>query len=368
MSRYQFKLAEASDDKALCHRMSEDSMQGAISVSFRRQPSYFTGTAVQGETCQVIKCVEKNSQKLVGLGARMTLHVFINGEPQRMGYLSDLRAAKNIRGGTLLMRGYGYLKELHQSDPVPLYYSVILDGNQAAIDNITSSRAGLPAYKYMGKICTPAIHLDFKRKLFELSDVEINTANSDSMANIFEFVQKSYAKKQFSPVYKLDDMNSPRLEGLNPEDIYIATRNGEIVGVIAAWDQTNFRQTHIENYNLLLKTIKPFYNLAAKFSALKPLPKKGDRVPYFYLALTAIKDDDPDIFRALLSRLYADRRNGKWHYFIAGLHEKNPLVKVLEEYRSIKAAGHLFVVHYSEDEAYFTQLDSRIPHVEIGAV
>ncbi len=54
---------------------------------------------------------------------------------------------------------------------------------------------------------------------------------------------------------------------------------------------------------------------------------------HFYLAFCAVEHDDPAVFRMLLSHLYGQRRKGSWHYFIAGLHERNPLAQVLKEYR-----------------------------------
>lgn len=368
MSRFEFKLANASDDKALRQRMSQDVMEGSISVSFRREPSYFIGTGVQGEHAQIIKCIDKQTTQLAGLGARLTLDVFINGVPQRMGYLSDLRAAPEYRGGTLLKRGYHYLQQLHKADRVPLYYSLILEGNDLAVKNITRSRTELPVYHNMGKILTPAIHLDLYRKQIKEPGLTIQKADNSSLNEVFAFIQKQYARYQFSLVYHTNDIGSTRLYGLRTEDIFVASYQGKIVGVIAGWDQRSFRQTHVESYSPWLKIIRPAYNFAAHFSSLKPLPTEGDAVPYFYLALTAIHDDDPTIFRALLSHLYDERRLGEWHYFIAGLHEKNPLVEVLNEYRSIKAAGHLYIVHYSEETAFFKQLDQRIPHIEMGAV
>lgn len=368
MSRYEFKLADASDDKSLRLRMSEDCMEGSIRVSFRREPSYFIGSQVQGDSQQIIKCTDKNSHQLIGLGARLTLDVFINGTARRMGYLSDLRVAPSTRGGTLLARGYQYLYQLHKKDPVPLYYSLILQDNHPALNTLTQTRAGLPAYHDRGKILTPAIHLDLKRKLIKEQGLHIQRASPSSLDKVFGFVRQQYAKKQFSPVYHASDIGNSRLTGLRAEDIYIASRQGKIVGITAAWDQCSFRQTHVEKYSPWLKKIRPAYNFSARFSALKALPDEGAALPYFYLALIAIEQDDPAIFRALLAHIYQERRLGEWHYFIAGLHEQHPLVSVLNEYRSIKAAGHLFLVHYPEDQGFFKQLDQRIPHIEIGAV
>ncbi len=368
MTRFQFSLADDNDDMALRKRMSNDVLQGSIAVSFRREPSYFSGTAIQGEQAQVIKCVDRQSGQLAGLGARLQLDAFINGQQQRIGYLSDLRGDSDYRGGTLLARGYRYLRELHVADPLPLYYSLILEGNTLALNNLTDGRAGLPIYQNMGKILTPAIHLDLPRKTVTEPGLCIQAATTNQLPAVFKFIQQQYAHKQFAPIYRAEHIGRSRLSGLRANDILVATRDNKIVGTIAAWDQCHIRQTHIERYSPLLNSVRPIYNLAASVSPLKPLPAVGRVVPYFYLALVAIGNDDVSIFRALLSRLYNQRRQGKWHYFIAGFHEHHPLSAVLEEYRSIKAAGHFYLIYYPEQSSAVHRLDKRVPHIEIGAV
>ena len=129
VSCYHFELADVSDDPELRKRMAQDRLQGHIAISFRREPRYFDGCKVQGESVQVVKCTDQATGRIVGLGSRLMSNAFINGRLQRLGYLADLRTDPAYRGGTLLARGYRFLRELHETDPVPLYYSVILEGN-----------------------------------------------------------------------------------------------------------------------------------------------------------------------------------------------------------------------------------------------
>lgn len=92
MSRFDFLLAENSDDAELRQRMAEDYMPGDISLSFRREPSYFLGSQIQGEAVQVAKCIDRNSNRIIGLGCRALSLAWVNGKLQRVGYLADLRA------------------------------------------------------------------------------------------------------------------------------------------------------------------------------------------------------------------------------------------------------------------------------------
>jgi hypothetical protein len=368
VSRYVFALATADDDAQLRDRMARDWMEGEISVSFRREPNYFLGCQVQGRSFQVIKCTDTHTGQIVGLGSRLTARVWINGTVRRCGYLADLRIHPAYRRGTIVARGYRFLRQLHDADPVSLYYSLILDGNRNALENLVGGRAGLPEYRDVGFIQTPAIYLDLPKPEIRISGVQFERGSWQNLAKILDFVRLEQGKKQFAPCYFVEDFQTNRLRGLNPEDFYLAVRKNEIVGAIAAWDRRSFSQTHVEKYSRALGTMRPFYNAIARLTPLRPLPEPGAAVPCFYVGFVAIRDNDPQIFRALLRHLYRDRRRGEWHYFIVGLHEGDPLAEVLGDYRRIDAGGHLFVLHYREDRAAFDRLDGRVPYLEMATI
>lgn len=368
MTRFRFSLAGPQDDAALRRRMAEDWLPGHIGVSFRREPSYFAACRVQGDEVQVIKCVDTQHERIAGLASRALRRLWINGRPQRAGYLADLRAHPDYRNGTLLGRGYRYLRQLHAADPVPLYYTMILDGNAHARRILTSGRAGLPRYRHLGRFLTPAVHLDLPRPSIRLPGMRLTTARAEQVPDILRFIQSRYRQRQFAPAWTDTDLDGAGYPGLRPEDIYLAMRGTRIVGTLAAWDQRAFRQTHVERYSPLLRGLRPFYNGLARITPLRPLPREGQAVPHFYLAAIAIEDDDPRIFRALLRHLYRARRCGPWHYFIGGLHERDPLAGELLRYRHIPAAGHLYSVQFDDSGDAALSLDERVPYVEAGSL
>jgi len=368
MSRFEFSLATPDDDAQLRRRMASDWMEGSVAVSFRREPSYFAGCHLQGDRVQVIKCVDRATGEIIGLGSRALKTAWVNGQQTQIGYLADLRGHPDYRRGSLLARGYGLLRSLHEQEPVPFYYSVILEGNQAALGSLVGGRAGLPQYEPAGRILTPAIHLDLPKPPLQLPGITLERGTMTRLPAILAFVNRWQSPKQLAPCHTLADFGTPRLAGLTPQDFYLAIRDNELVGVVAAWDQHRVRQTYIERYAPPLAQVRSLYNLLATVTPLKPLPKPGTAIPYFYLSFVAIAHDDPAIFRYLLRQVYGDRRLGPWHYFIAGLHEADPLAAVLAEYRRIESAGQLFIVYYPEGEAAVSELDGRVPYVEMAAV
>jgi hypothetical protein len=361
-SRYQFELAREEDDPELRAQMAAGVMEGDIAITFRREPSYFGAVRVYGEATQVIKCVDTHAHRIVGLGCRSTLPVYINGTAERVGYLSDLRSLPSYRGGTLLARGFKYLKQLHDSDPVPLYLCVIYEGNEAAVKNLAGARAGLPNFRDVGRLLTPAVHLDFPRKALRLPGVTLERGSRERLPAIVGFLNEWQQFKQFAPVYRESDFATGRFRGLQAEHFLLAIKNDAIIGTVAAWDQSSMRQTHIERYSRRLAWVRPAYNFASRFTPLKPLPHPGARIPFLYFACMCARDHHADTLRVLLRAMYNSRRGGPWHYAIVGFHESDPYSHLLEEYRRIEAAGRVYMVYYPDGAQTADELELRRPY------
>jgi hypothetical protein len=356
-------LAEPADDPQLRARMAKDWMEGDIAVSFRREPDYFAGCRLQGDQVQVIVCHDMERGKIAGLGSRCTSNMYLDGKATRAGYLADLRGDPEYRKGTLLARGYRLLRNLHEADPVPVYYTVIYDTNAVALRSLVGARAGLPSYVPMGRILTPAIHLDMRKAGLTVPGVQLRRARADELGAIVTFLNTQLSARQFAPVYREQDFQpGGRCTGLAATDFFLALRDGEIVASMAAWDQAAIRQTHIERYSPVLRLLRPFYQLASAISPLKPLPAVGSRIPHLYLCCIAVAGDDVPVFRALMRFAYNALRSGPWHYAIAGLHERDPLAAVLGEYRAIAAAGILHRVDFGIPY----ELDQRLPYIEMA--
>jgi hypothetical protein len=370
-SRFYFALARPEDDPELRTRMAEGVMEGDVAITFRREPSYFDGARVYGDRSQVIKCVDAATHRLVGLGCRSTLSAYVDGVARRVGYLSDLRSMPEVRGGTLLARGFRYLRQLHETDPVPFYFCVMYEGNTLAAQSLVGGRAGLPSFRDFGRVLTPAVHLDFPRKTLRLAGVTVVRAKQQQLPAIVRFLNEWQRHEQLAPVYRESDFGAGRFAGLRAEDFLLALRGKEIVGTIAAWDQHSFRQTHVERYSRRLALVRPAYNLASRFTPLKALPGVGGRIPFLYFSCMCAHEHNTEILRLLLRSMYNSTRSGRWHYAIVGLHESDPYATLLQEYRRIEAAGRLFVVYYPgepEVAAAVERLKSGRTYVEVGCI
>src|SRR5690349_16107525 len=85
MNRYQFDLAMPADDAQLRRILAETPMEGHISLSFCREPSYFEAAAVDGRFRQTVAARDSQVGQAVGFGSRSVSNRFVNGQVRPVG-------------------------------------------------------------------------------------------------------------------------------------------------------------------------------------------------------------------------------------------------------------------------------------------
>ncbi len=345
--RVRFEPAQRKDDTELRALLHNTPMGGAISVAFLRDPGYFSATRIQGTFTQVF--IAKSGDRIVAAATRAIRPTFLNGEKIDGGYLSDLRILPEYRRGTTLVRGYRYLRELHGDGRTPIYTSVIVEDNEAALETVAANRADMPRYTDQGRILTPMIAL---KKRLPVIPADIRRATWADLPAIVKKLNEQ--KMQFQPAYTEDDLLDGRLQNLRIDNFRLLHRGGKLAGVMAAWNQRSFRQTVVKKYSGWVGTFRPLINLARK----PALPATGEALRFFYVAFAAT--DHPDDYRALLRSIYNEAVDGPDTHMIAGLHERDPRTASFEEYSRNHFAGRLFSVTFDGP----VELDNRIPYVE----
>ncbi|UOP01720.1 hypothetical protein [Kingella potus] len=226
-----------------------------------------------------------------------------------------------------------------------------MQDNAAALSTIAANRAGMPRYTPLGTVHTPVIPLLLPRRALFADGLTLTCGTQEDLPELFAFLSREAAKRQFAQHYTAEDLAGGRLKGLQAEDFLLVRRGTEIAGMLAVWEQRPFRQIHVERYCGLLRTAKPAYNAAARLLRLPLLPEAGGEIRHGYLALAMVADDDTEVFRLLLRAAYREARRRGWHYMVGSLHERDPLLPELLAYPHIGAGGRLFAVSVGEPPA-----------------
>ncbi len=361
-SRFEIGLATPEDDRELRELLRDSPVPGQISVTFEREPSFHSSCQIRGNFFQVGVGRDHKTGKIVGLGTRSVAPGFINGESMPLGYLADLRLRSQYRGGTLIARGYRFLRRLHDDARARLYTTVIFTENQSALTTIASGRAGLPQYHDRGTIHCPGINI--RRAAPPIyAGCEIVRGSEGLLPEIVACLNRNNSRRQFSPVHTVA-MFRNRWRGFRVEDFHVAVRGSHVVGVVGCWDQSSFKQTRVTGYGPRLRWMVPLVNVTRPVTGAPRYPKVGEEIRYFYLCFVAIDDDNLEVFRALLRNAYNAAVGTGFLYAILALHERDPLLPALGDYSLTPFSGRLFCATFDDGEALVRELDGRVPYVE----
>ena len=361
-SQFEIELATEADDRQLRDLLRRSSIPGAIQVTFEREPSFFDSCRIRGEFFQVGVGRDRRTGRIIGVGTRSVAPSFLNGRPTDVGYLADLRLEPEYRGGTLIVRGYRFLRKLHADRRTQLYTTVLFASNHQALTTIASGRAGLPRYHDMGLVHSPGINLR-RRKPEIRAHCDILRGSDDLLLEIVACLNRNHARRQFAPVRTAAEFTN-RYPDFSAGNFYIAVRGSKVVGVVGKWDQQSFKQTRVVGYGASLRWLVPLANALRPLTGCAAFPKVGQEVPYFYLSFIAVDEDELPVFRALLRRVYNDAVGGDQLYAMLAMHERDPLLPALREYSLTPFLGRLFCVAFEDGEAAFRSLDGRVPYVE----
>ena len=128
---------------------------------------------------------------------------------------------------------------------------------------------------------------------------------------VVAFLNREGRAKQFFPEYRVEDFGCPGglLSHLDWTDVFLAFCGAELVGVLAAWDQRAFRRWRVTGYARWLRWSRHVLNLAARLRRMPLLPKPSSPLNCFNLSLVCIRDNDREVFKALLDEIIRARQD-----------------------------------------------------------
>lgn len=367
---FRFEVASPADELALRTFSRSVDMPGAVRFSFEREPDYFGALCVEGRQSEVLVCRETKTGRVRATGHRSIKPVFVNGQPMPVGYLSGLRLEETIRNGRILGRGYQFLRERHGDGRVPFYLTTIMEDNRHATAALLSGRCGLPQYHDFGRFCCMAIGLNSRDAARVDPDLRVRNASPDDASTIIDFLQSEGRSRQFFPEYQAADFGTAGglLAHLKWDDVFLVFRGDKLVGVAAAWDQRGIRRWRVTGYANWLRALRLPFNLLAKLRRRPRLPKPGSTPDYFILSLVCIRDSDRAAFAVLLKEMVRQKRR-QYAFFLAGLHERDPLLPELLARPHFPLPSRLYVAAWKDGEPAVQKLDrGLVPYLELGSL
>ena len=346
MSALTFTLAAPADDESLRRLLRENPIPGSISLSFEREPCYFDAAVVEGPFHQTIVAREVDTGEIIAFGNRSIRPLYVNGEVREIGYMSQLRVRPEYGKGLYLARGLagGFKKylELHRDGRTPFYLMSVIEDNLPAKRLLTSGLAEYPYAQEYARLFTYAIYLLRRKHALSLpGSLQLQRGSETYIDGIVDCLNRNNSRKQFGPHWTCESLF---IANLKPSDFFLVLDGARVVGCIACWDQSAFKQTVVRGYAGPLARWRKPLNLFSRFGRWPYLPEPNTPSRYSYGSHLAIDNDDPALFAALLRALYQHNFEHGYDYFMLGLAESNPLRALLPAYRPLTYISQLYLV------------------------
>ncbi|MBI2474710.1 MAG: hypothetical protein HYV68_03335 [Candidatus Taylorbacteria bacterium] len=366
-SQFKFRLAETAEDAAIRAVLRQSPMAGNISLAFGREPSFFIAEKAGSMSNQTLIYQDQTNGKIVGIGSRCIRKLFVDGVEKPVGYLSNLRLLPEARNGMTLVRGYKFLQSLHSDGAVPYYFTTILDENTPARATLESGRAGMPKYRYIGTLATYLITI--RKPTSSKLPFEVRLCRPNDLPQAHKCLSEWNRRHQFAPVYTPGDISgeSGLLPGFSLRNFYICEDKGEIVGTLGVWNQRAFKQTVVASYSATMKVVRLFSNGIARLRGRPILPPIGDQIRLLHGAVASSRDDDPEVFGALIAKARADWSGYGHDYLVIAFSQGHTLETVTSRMAARVIKSRIYLVSWPEANAVLPETQ-RIPHLEVATL
>ncbi len=356
-------------DESQCRALLRVPMEGAVSIALEREPDSRIAASIEGDRHHTIVARDRNSGRLLGIGSRAVRKVWIDGRPQRLGYLGQLRRIPAMRGRMrLLATAFAEMERTRRPDEVQYDLTSIAADNLPARRLLERGIAGLPVYRPLCEVDTMV--MPASRRTFRRLPQDVSRGSDALISRIADCLQRNLRRFRFAPVWTEDDLRSAtRTRGLDPTDFLVIRRGDRVTACLALWDQREFKQVRVTGYVPRLKLVRPWLNAGLRMASLPRLPAAGRTLDLGYLSHLAVDEDDPASMQALMVAARRAARQRGLDRLALGLTTVHPLRKKLRlpfgcrEYRS-----RLYLVHDGSRRLPASALQGGTPHVEVGTL
>lgn len=355
------------DNEHLFRKVLRDNpVGGSIVVSMEREPNALFAAGITGDRYDLLMGVRDDTGEALVTGGRYELDLFVNGKPQRTGYLGELRSTGGFgfRRKYLLLC-YREMRRCHERGEVPYYLTTIIADNLPARRLLEANLEGMPIYEPRGSIVTLTIPVRAGGRV--QSTVPVDRATSDDFSDIASSLLERAEHFQFMPEWTEEVLRSPsRSRGLEASD-FLLVRGGGLRASVALWDQRGFKQSIVRAYAPQLARWRPAYNLVAPLRRRPRLPAPGARLESAYLSHLNVDPDDTEAVVALVAAACREAAGRGVDYVMLGLDEANPLCAVLRaRFPTHSYVSMVYVVYWEDGADAAAAIDGRMLHPEVA--
>lgn len=356
-----YREARDEDDECIRTLLRNNDMDSWVRMSIEREPCFFAGENLLGESMAVVARVLAPPHDVVGMYSMAAYETHINGTPTSAGYMGALRVnPKHRHKLRILKNGFASARALSGIGKLPLFTS-LASQNLTARRLLEANLRDMPRYTPLGELESMGISTARGK-----NSGLLRRARPGDIPALAEFFNTQAAAYQFSPVLGEQWLSKlPDKCGLAIDDFLLLENAGTLHGCVAIWDQRSFKQVVPHGYRFPLDLLRRPYNLYARLAGQLVLPPTGRQLEQVFLSFLALDARSTECLPKLITEaLFYARQKGA-QAGVLGMSVDNPLHQATREHFHA-SAYRTCIETIAWPDSPTLQLDGRPPQPEIG--
>lgn len=309
-------------------------MRGQISLTFEREPSYFTLAEHTRDEAQTI-VAETSDHRIVCAGEISYRRCWVNGAPRDVGYLGALRLDRSVAAHHAILRG-GYRFASTLARPGAVYFTSIIADNARARRFLEAGVRGMPRYEPIDRFTT--FILPARRS--EPIDPSVREARAEDCVSLRQLFDEANRQRQFTPCEP----------DVNAADLLIAKENDRLVVAGGICDQRAYKQVVVRGYSGTIAIVRPALNALSWLTGTPRLPRVGMALQHACASPIACSPGAETAVPRLLPALQRRAATRGIEMLMIGCSHRDPLHGVLATYsaRARRYESQLYRVHWGD--------------------
>jgi hypothetical protein len=312
----QLREAVSTDNAGLLNLTSLLPMEGRISIRIDRNPDFFQLLNQRGPGKLF---VAENEGKIIGCFSASMMNIIINGNPDTVHYLADLKIHPSWLGSTLTPRLLYLMFDYLRAVKADLLFSTAALGNKKVMP-LFAGRIGFPKFQCVGTFnvyqIIPLTHKTVSQK-YTIEEIPLNDA-------IITFNNRFLKRYRYSPV-----MNATTQQGTRN---LIATGNNEIVASLSLVDTGGSKQNVLIRLPRALNLLVSILRKLNKMVKILNLPEFNQPLKIMYIKVFAYKEGCEEALELLINQARTICFKERYCFLSVGIHEKDPLNSFFSQY------------------------------------
>ncbi len=242
--------------------------------------------------------------------------------------------------------------------------SVTMKGNRQ-VESYIGRRVydWMPPSRIIEELVVKSILFSFPKK--NKTNFTVRNADMEDIPEMVKLLNNEHRQRDFGAIFQ-EDMFQTSLDkrGLKIENYFVALdQKGAIKGVCLAWDCSSFRRTRVIKFSSQFYPVLYAYKIMEKLLPMAPFPKEGECFNELTITDCAVSERDVEVMQALLSEIYHQNLNRKYHFMNFASCQGDFLLNATKDFWHKDIISH--IIFTSLDPGRYN-IQPRLPYIDIA--